>query len=420
MVDLDHKPDQRLRAFMKSVQNSGGDVTPLPEDIAKGINVHSQLQDGALLHRYELEVGNLVNNVDYALTHPSAYEGMLSILNELKADSEKVLKGQGRSLTFDSMVEKVNHLASHFVSLKDFTQEDADSESNASLQNSLAMFSNTNANNTQHNKGGGRSSQSRASSKGGSEKGGKEGKGGGKHDGGKGNPKKPPQQSKQEKQKHRDEHSKNSATRFYGHRTPPNKSNVGDHTHLVTDLIQNAMHLFGILLDLTSQGDNIQEHCRLDSAVLDDIFEYITLALDNAMLRSNTDKAKNSARTNLEVPLGTSNEDAKKLRTAAAKKATASVPTGTNHTATMIRIKPGQSLPGEVYLNLKTAWDKVRSHYPFLVECKLVLEFLRRDEYLFASALIPLSTIIQAKTLLQLTAATFPNNVSLHPLCWPN
>ena len=57
---------------------------------------------------------------------------------------------------------------------------------------------------------------------------------------------------------------------------------------------------------------------------------------------------------------------------------------------------------------MKTAWDKVRLHYPFLVECKLVLEFLRRDENLFASALIPLSTIIQAKNAFAIDCRNIP------------
>ena len=256
------------------------------------------------------------------------------------------------------------------------------------------MFSNTNANYTQNSKGGGRPSQSRASSRGGS---GKSGKVGDRQDGDKGAPKKTPQRSKEAKQKHRADHARNSATRFYGDRTPPNKSNVGDGTHLVTDLIQNAMQLFGILLELTTHEENIPEACQLDTANFDDIFEYVSLALDNAMLRSNTDKSKNSARNSVEIPPGTSNEAAKKLRNAAAKKATASVPTGDNHSATMIRIIAGRSLPGEVYAPLKAAWNKVRERYPLLQECKLVLEFLRRDEYLFASALIPITNSIAPK-----------------------
>ena len=381
MVDSRHKPDQRLRAFVKVIQQSAGDCTPLPEDIAKGVNVHSQLQDSALLHRYELEVGNIVNSSEFALQHPTAHEALLEILNLLKDDSKVVLKGQPRKLTIDKLVELVNNRASQFVSLEEFTHDDADAESSVSLQNSLAMFSHTNAN-TQNSTGGGRSRQSRgASSKGGNGNGSKGGKGGDGQNSDKGAPRKTPHRSKEEKLKHRTDHQKNSATRFYGDRTRPDKSNVGDGTHQVTDLIQCAMQLFGILLELTTQEDNVHmpENCKLDSAILDDVFEYVSLALDNAMLRSNTDKSKTSARNSVEIPPGTSEKDIKKLRNAAANKVTASVPTGDNHSATMIRIPSGKSLPPELYAPLKAAWNNVRT--PLHKECQLVLEFLRRDEF---------------------------------------
>jgi hypothetical protein len=157
------------------------------------------------------------------------------------------------------------------------------------------------------------------------------------------------------------------------------------------------MQLFGILLELTTQEDNVHmpDNCKLDSAILDDVFEYVSLALTTAMLRSNTDKSKTSARNSVEIPQGTSQEDIKKLRNAAAKKATGSVPTGDNHSATMIRIPPGKSLPPEMYAHLKAAWNKART--PLQKECQLVLEFLRRDEFLFASAPIPITNLVHPK-----------------------
>ena len=329
----------------------------------------------------------MLNGSSLKMRDKSAFDAVKAIYDWLEEDNSRARKGNDRLIDFQAAINRFNDDAHNFSEM-DEVPLDSDSNQPNSIAQSLALFSHeSGGQGGGAGRGSGRSNQGRYNSRG--AKSGEQGKG---------KPKRPDRASRQETQQFKEMHNKDPAARAYAPREKPGTFE----TISVPELIKNAMYLYAVLLKISASTD-VHETCRLDSETLGRMFEWISLSVDAQQLSKLTADLKNKARekASAQATSNVTKESVKKLRKAAASKITPAVSTGPNHAATMIRLKQNEYFPGDLYSVMLKRWDglgRSLSHSVQLQPLKKVVNFLRSDPYLLASARISEHNLIGPQT----------------------